>query len=570
VTFWTRLEFAARNLAKRRSLSAWACSALFTGSAVAGGHIAYSGPISAGLAVNHMTPMSPLDFAAVIVATPVFALILLVLADAIEDPGARLLARLRPDTPHRFSPRAMAVLAATFLIAWSPYILTYAPATVLPDSLTALPRGPLAYTAIVRAFVYLGNALGDANIGVFAYSLCQSLLMAAVLAFGVTWIRHRGAPAVWLVAAGAYFAFVPVFPIYALNMQKDTPFSLFLVPLSLLLYEVARSDGALLRSSRGIAAFVATGAGAVFLRSNGIYVVVGTVAALLLFYRKGHLRFYRAVAVLLAAVVLIQGPGYQVLGRQNPPFVEAVGVPLQQMAYVVSSNGAIDAGERVFLDRLLPYELWPRVYAPSLVDTIKWHPRFDEAYLSANKMRFFSTWGCMLVKNPAAYTEAYFLETFGFWKLGARDSYGYADTRVTENLRGIHAIDLFAAVTGVSIKPMLDATRGPEGRDGFVSIGFLLWIMFFAAVLLLLRRRTAYVLAVVPCVALWLSVMVATPAAFGLRYVFALALCLPGFLLLPFVGVSWLGPAGEERQDVAAEQGAPPDPPTSTAAPGVG
>jgi hypothetical protein len=546
---WGHLRSAARELTAWRSLPAWTLAALFTVSMAAGRHIVYSGTTSAGLAANYMTPMTALDFAVAVISMPVCVLMLLALAGAVDDPGMRLLASFRSATPRDISVRAMAAVATALFVAWLPYILTYAPGNVLPDSLTSHPRGSVAYMLVVRAFVYLGKALGDTNIGVFAYTLTQSLLMATVLAFGVILLRRRGAPAAWCVATVAYFAFVPVFPIYALNVQKDTAFSLFLVLLTLFLYEVARSEGGLLRSGRGIAAFAIAGTGAILFRSNGIYVVVATVLALLVFYRSGHRRFYSAAAAMLAVVLLIQGPVYGVVGFKRPPFVEAVGIPLQQMAYVVTTRGEIDASERRFLDQLLPYALWPSAYSPALVDSIKWNARFDEAFLDANKMRFAATWSSIGAKNPVAYAKAYCLQTFGFWKIGAHDAYGYADTRVTKNRRGIRAVDLFAAITGFSIKPALDATRGPDGRSGYVSVGFLLWIMLLAAVLVLLRRRTAHVLPMIPCVALWLSVMVATPVAFSLRYVFALALCLPGFLLAPFSGASQRGPAAETEQE---------------------
>jgi len=550
--FGTHIRTAARHLVRVRSLPAWVFSLFLASSQVVGRHVVFSGMIDAGLDQNYMTPLTVIDVLSILVATPLITLLVVLTAEAIDR---RRTSRVTggAHTPPKHPVVAWLVVASILLAAWSPYVLTYAPGSVQPDSLYSISgdrtnHHPIVFTLVVNSFARLGETAGDINYGIFTYTLLQALVIALSLSFGVLWIARKGAPSWWQVATVAYFAVVPVFPIYAINVQKDPLFSIFVASLSLLMYRTAESRGAFLESTRGITTFLAVCALVLFFRNNGVFVVIGSLAALALFFRRGQGRFYASAVALLIVTFLIQGPGYNALEVRRNTFVESIGIPIQQVAYVVSTDGDISPEEKQFLGGLMPYSTWPAVYAPCLVDMLKWHPEFDGTYLNANRPRFIKTWASLFRKNPVAYFRAYCLGTFGFWKIGVNNSYGFADTGVISNSMGVRATDLVERLTGRSIKPLLDGTRGADGAGGYAGAGILIWLTILAAAVLTLRRRGLFAVALAPCIALWLSVMIATPVAFSLRYVFALAICLPAVFLLPFA-------ASTETQRRTSRQG---------------
>jgi hypothetical protein len=149
----------------------------------------------------------------------------------------------------------------------------------------------------------------------------------------------------------------------------------------------------------------------------------------------------------------------------------------------------------------------------------------------------------MLISNPSSFFDAYCLDTFGFWKIGVSNKYGYGETYVHDNNLHIRAADLVKQLTGTSIKPLLDATRGKDGSGGYASVGLVAWMMLLVIALLVYRRRFDLLVVAVPCFVVWLTIMIATPVAFSFRYVFAIPLCLPGILLLPFAAPSADSPA---------------------------
>jgi hypothetical protein len=59
-------------------------------------------------------------------------------------------------------------------------------------------------------------------------------------------------------------------------------------------------------------------------------------------------------------------------------------------------------------------------------------------------------------------------------------------------------------------------------------------MMFGVLALLAIRRRGDLIVVLAPCLLLWLTIMIAAPVAFSLRYVFVLPLCIPAIVLLPF------------------------------------
>ncbi|MGC3333319.1 hypothetical protein ACPTFD_14800, partial [Enterococcus faecium] len=73
------------------------------------------------------------------------------------------------------------------------------------------------------------------------------------------------------------------------------------------------------------------------------------------------------------------------------------------------------------------------------------------------------------------YTDAYILETFGFWVPGTKNCYGFLDTRVNTNNYGMKQVVLIEHLTGLSgMKKIIDA-------GVFFGSGTLLWLSIGSA-----------------------------------------------------------------------------------------
>lgn len=118
------------------------------------------------------------------------------------------------------------------------------------------------------------------------------------------------------------------------------------------------------------------------------------------------------------------------------------------------------------------------------------------------------------------------MNTFGFWQIGEWNGYGYIDIYISDNDYGIENADLFQKFTGFSIQERLRQFIIPVGE------GWFAWVMLISLCLSICKSFKS-VLTYIPPLANWLTILLATPVAFSLRYVYILALALPMLLCLP-------------------------------------
>ena len=172
----------------------------------------------------------------------------------------------------------------------------------------------------------------------------------------------------------------------------------------------------------------------------------------------------------------------------------------------------------------MPIEEYKRVYTPCIVDTIKWdYDYFDRSYLDTQTGDVLKNWATIGVKNFPAYVKAYCLETFGYWKIGARNSNGDMMEGIIENVYGydLYTINLLQKLPGGAVLERMQTALQFHFSAGTL---FALWVLCLA---LLLRRR-AYKLALVlaPGAFLWITCLLYTSPSGCIQH--AVCLFAPG------------------------------------------
>jgi hypothetical protein len=433
-----------------------------------------------------------------------------------------------------------AVTCLVLVLSWLPYLLSFAPGSVLGDSLSSIGQveggqwnnhHPVFYTFIVGIFIRIGKLLGSINIGVFLYSCFQYIVMVATLSYLILWMYERGVKVFYIVLSILFYAIMPFFPTYAIIMWKDPLFSISILWFSFLIFDGV-CDRKYFSDWRWLVKVAITGLLMIFLRNNGLYIVV-FVSVVVCIVMKKKAKYYAAVA---AGIVLfslfIQGPCYSWWGITKES-VESLGIPIQQMAYVVVyEEEELSNEEKEILNQLMPLETWKEVYAPCRVDNIKWNQQFNTEYLEKNEGMILKLWVKMFPKHIVGYIKAYCMETLGFWHPYLQNKYGYIDIYISDNSFGIHEVDLFAKIFKIDIKDSL--------RNFYPQIGSgtFLWIMLFMMGACVKRGEWSKLLFYLPAFACWGTIMVATPVAFSLRYVYIFALQLPLYLVIPYIEIN--------------------------------
>lgn len=578
-------------------------------SAAAGRNIVFGDDVSLSYTENYMKPFgitSLLIFAAVSAASFAGIQVMLRFYDRLRllfvDPaqgklhqgmskkktpqsGSLLLADLQQAVPHSRGSifdkrRGFLLVLLLLLVSWLPYLLSFAPGSVLDDSLASITpwtngtpltnHHPVVYSLLVGGFVSLSKILPiSLNAAVFLYSLVQSVCLAGTLAAMFYRLQRAGVKRCVLAAGVAYAMIVPYFPAYAMILWKDPLYSCALLWLSMLLFDAVRKEGGLPDRAWQIKWFLAL-LGTAFLRNNGAFCLLFMAVALLLSGRRKQFFCTACMTVIVALLFFtVQHTVYPLCHIADTEYTEKIGIPLQQLAATVAYEGKTGEEEREFLFKIMPKQEWKARYAPCLADKIKWTDGANMEYISQNKRTFWEVWGRLLLKNPAIYLRAYGMDTFGFWVPGVQNRYGYVDLYITENNLGLHQTDLVQKLFGRTIRPLL------KKRMIWIGSGTLLWMTLGGMLLSILCREgsgsktsdskisgregpgskisgregsgskisgregekaggggwTIYL----PALGNALTVFLATPVAFSLRYVYVFAIGLPLYVLLPFL-----------------------------------
>ncbi len=438
------------------------------------------------------------------------------------------------------------LLGLLIFLCWLPYLLSYYPGLIYGDSLSSVgqalgKRGfsnhhPIAYTMFIKLCLAAGYRLRSMNFGCAIYTAAQMLYISMLLAAIVCWLRRRGVSRLLCGFTTAFYALSPVFPIHAVSMWKDGIFSVTLAVFSLCLYEAAFCGNERLNSPRFLIKYSVFGLILCFSRNNGIYVLffaaVCTGCLMLLDRqdRRNKKAFFLCSLGILLVTYLITGPLYKRLGVESS-FEESVGIPLNQMARVAAYDGDYNASEEEFLNRLMPIEKYEEAYTPCCVDNLKWHADFNLAYLREHKAEFLKNWLSVGMKNPVEYIKGWSLMTFGYWAANCWEfnfqENNLAPLHDSEEF-GIKQWDVFSFLSGRSLRGLLPL------KGAAVAPALVMWLMLFACAALVGGRRTMECAVFLPCIGAWLTLLIASPYAYWLRYLLCTAYMTPvvAFMLI--------------------------------------
>ena len=411
---------------------------------------------------------------------------------------------------------------ATLLLSFPGTFSTdsYASISILQGELPWSNAHPVFYTLLIGPFVALGNAVGNMTVGLFAFSLVQLTLMAAVCSYACAWLRKMGMPLLAVFAALAFFAFNPVIARYATTMWKDVPFAMTMLLAILQLFEIALTKGSAIQSPRACIKLALLTLLTCLLRNNGIYAMAAGVVVLIAVWRKAWKWFMPMVGAIVLAQ-LISGPFYTSLGIEPSPFRESVGIPIQQISAVVAEGGEMTEEQLEVFSQLVDPEAVAEVYAPYSSNFVKYHESFSDEWLNAHKKEFLQLYFEVGLKNPAIYTRAWIGATQGYWNM---ETHSWVVSEAGRNLA--------YEATGLEIlngdsETNYDELRKSSFLSPLFNMGFAAWVMIALCAFRWIKGDRKLITAYIPLIALWGTMLIAAPFYCEFRYQFPIHLLLP-------------------------------------------
>lgn len=425
------------------------------------------------------------------------------------------------------------------MILWFPYLPSHWPGGIYADTVDSIKmalgkmeldsHNPILYTLIWKFMFWITGAFSGQTEyrGLNLFTVVQTASLALTHAGFLYYCYRKGIHKKFIALLLFIVGLYPLYPYYGVSMWKDTLFSMVIFIFSVFLYDVFKEKTEDV-SWKQMVLYGVLSVLIMFLRNNGIYIALFYSVIIVLICLKKHRTIAKKLGIVSLILIvgswIIQGPVWDNCGYNIDRAVESFGVPIQQTAYIVSTNGNVGEEELAVLNEIMPLENWQALYNPVVADTIKFDPSFNREYFEENTSEFLKAYMSLVLKNPVKAVKAYFLETLGFWNVFESSSTAYICNAHFGNVEYFMS-DYFDYHTNISFRNMVEPKT-------YLSAAIFVWIMLASACICLGKRNYMGIIPVLPTLGLWLSVMVATPVGFSFRYVYAVFLCVPLYLII--------------------------------------
>ncbi len=197
------------------------------------------------------------------------------------------------------------------LLAWLPYFLRYYPGLLTADSCAQMAQAigiaelsnhhPIFHTGIITLFVNLGKGIfGSINTGVAFYTIFQMIAMAIMFSIVLGYLSKRKAPLWVRIVALLYYMFYPIHALFGVTMWKDVLFAGMIPIYAIFSIELLFNTPDFLKNKKKIALYILISVLVMFLRNNGLYIVVLTLPFVIIVLRK-----YWKKMLVIACIIIV-------------------------------------------------------------------------------------------------------------------------------------------------------------------------------------------------------------------------------------------------------------------------
>ncbi|MDR2109471.1 MAG: DUF6020 family protein [Coriobacteriales bacterium] len=465
----------------------------------------------------------------------------------------------RPQRPSKLNP--LLIYAGIILIFWLPYFVILFPGNVYSDAFRMIQdvKDPdfsswhaLFPSLLLNALWDIGSGLGSAlfksgtaahNTGIFLIIVLEAALLLAAFLCLLAQMQRLGIKRRGCVITAAFFGLVPLFATFACTVWADAFYLACFALFQIRVVEIYCN-----RSRIAVRTLILTVLLALLLsllRKEGVFVCLVSVAALLLaVHSHERLKIVAAKAALLVCYCAAAAAG--LTSTNTPPgstSEEMMSIPMQQTARTLS----------LYPDDVTPEEMatinkvfiWysdipiAEKYSQWTADNIK---GFGTSVPTEDIVAYLQVWAGMGLRHPDVYLDSLVASSYGYYSpLSWRDQYGtgpFEIIRADSYAPGVYN-DVFAfepdyVLPGAVRDALYDYAhfwRNVPVFSWLATPGAFVWLLGFAATLLIRARKASALVVFVPCCMVFL-ICVAGPVNGFARYAAPIMACAP--LLLAF------------------------------------
>ena len=391
---------------------------------------------------------------------------------------------------------------------------------------------PIGYELFCKVCFYIYKSPFTVNV---VQSFAWLLLNYQILKF-LSEIQPKG-KAARIYTAASIFIFTPF--LYLQVMMKDIVYSICLVAFTLQLFILLTKKS----GKKTYVLLVLSGLGTALFRHAQMVPVMVTLLVLFIFCLKKKKEAVRGILASICAILalytaIVPVLSFRILNATPNPAYATYTAPFAMIGAAAANGVTFDEKDTEILEQIMPIEDYAECYSKYYLDDItrSWGKIGDRVWAFADAVEnqglgkeLLRINAKLALTHPVIYITALLDASSIIWEIGRPvDSDGeWGVSSLTENYDLI-TYNSFYSFT----KPWTSLTAQlPVYRDLCSRGGFALFAIVFSAALLILKKRSRELIAIVPILTVSLLLLITTPAQHT-RYILQAIEC--ALLIVPY------------------------------------
>lgn len=453
------------------------------------------------------------------------------------------------NTTYKYNNKLFIIISMILMLGvWSIYLLTYFPGTLSPDSVSEYSmftnglnitgdHHPVLHVLFMALFYKIGYGIfGIPNMGVLFVSIAQMLILSSIFTYTLVFLRKRNCPKIVSYVLLLFYAFASMNGYYSITMWKDVLFGGFLLLLTTECYKIYEDRDNL--KIKNMISFAVVSLFTVFLRNNAIYAYFILALVMIIMLKKDFKKLATTFLSVISIFLFIKGPVFSWYEINKSSSAEYIGIPLQQIGRVVAKGETLTKKEIEMINKLLPTDIIAVSYNPIVSDGIKFNKNFNINEFNEDKLGYAKMYTKLLFKHFPTSMEAYFISTLGYW---------YPNVIYSSVLNATYENNLNIKIDTKTNDKVMDFLSKLESRNLPLfcmqwSIGLCVWTISILLVCYIIKNKKLGIIPFLPCVTIWITMLIASPVWGEFRYVYGL------FTTLPFlIGIFFVNNKNKEK-----------------------
>lgn len=390
---------------------------------------------------------------------------------------------------------------------------------------------PWLHTMIIKFFLNIGKVLFGSNqagvaVTAFASFFFSSILLLLVLKY----YNNNVSSGIWWFAA-VIFAIEPIHCVYSVTIWKDVLFAYALLAFCfiLMVMEVQIKRQGRLKPYMWLL-YVVVSFVFCFSRTNGLYAWIFTLPFLLWHYRKKLKPWIVSTVICILLIIGYKGwmlPHFQVI---EPDTVEALSVPLQQIAFTIQNDGDFSEYDTNVINKIANMDSIGEHYNAHISDPVKNFIRNygHQEYITQNKTEFIKLYISVGMKNPTDYIVAFLNQSRGYWyhKMSNYIYFSEGVHRFAEEI-GVYRTPLFPESISAAMDKLMN--KYCDVWHMIWSLALSTYAVFILFVYSICKKRACFYF--IPIIGVFITLVIATPVNDEFRYAYGIYLALPLLML---------------------------------------